>query len=94
MNIAIESVRRLVTQVPGWQLGLFGCVALYAIWRHKLLHLLAALAFCFYLWIVYQYAMMGFATLNDQTVFGLLVGGGIVAFMMMIYFMVARDGQT
>ena len=93
MNFAIESVRRLVTQVPGWQMGLFGCVALYAIWRHKILYLLATFAFCFYIWIVYQYAMIGFATLSDQTTFGFLVGGGIVTFMMMIYFMLVRDSQ-
>ncbi|MEW6357115.1 MAG: hypothetical protein AB1696_12370 [Planctomycetota bacterium] len=94
MDFAIESVRRLVTQVPGWQMALLGCVALYAIWKRKILHLLATLAFCFYLWIVYQYAMIGFATLSDQTIFGILVGGGVVTLMMMIYFMAIRDSHA
>lgn len=92
MDFAVESVRRLVTQVPGWEVGILGGAAVvYALWQHKILHLLAVLAFCFYLWLTYQYAMVGFATLDQQTAFGLMVGGGVVVLMVMVYFMFIRD---
>jgi len=90
MDLAFESVRRLVTQVPGWQMGLFGCLTLYALWRHKVLHLLATLAFCFYLWILYQYAHLGMHSFDQQTAFGFLVGGGVLILMLMFYFMFIR----
>ena len=94
MDFAIESVRRLVTQVPGWQLGLLGGVAVFALWMHKIVHLLATLTFALYAWLTYQYAMLGFDTLGQQTGFGILIGGGVIIATMLFYYFFIHNAET